>query len=73
MKVKIDVIKQESCDTSYHGFLFDLPRLQKMLDHADVLWTAWDGPILVGFKQKMQHRNFEISVLHFYHLNLIFK
>jgi len=73
VKVKIDVIKQESCDTSCHGFLFVLPRLHKMLDHADILWTAWDGPKLVGVKQKLQRRNFEISVLQFYHLNLIFK
>ena len=26
----------------------DLPRLQKMLDHADLLITAWDGEQLVG-------------------------
>lgn len=26
----------------------DLPRLQQMLDHADSLWTAWDGSQLVG-------------------------
>lgn len=26
----------------------DLPRLQTMLDEADILWTAWDGERLVG-------------------------
>lgn len=26
----------------------DLPRLQAMLDHADILWTAWEGDVLVG-------------------------
>lgn len=26
----------------------DHPRLQQMLDHADSLWTAWDGDHLVG-------------------------
>ncbi|MBD3106992.1 GNAT family N-acetyltransferase [Bacillus sp. AGMB 02131] len=26
----------------------DLPRLQKMLDHGDLLITAWDGEQLVG-------------------------
>ena len=26
----------------------DLPRLQRMLDEADILWTAWDGERLVG-------------------------
>jgi predicted N-acetyltransferase YhbS len=24
------------------------PALQAMLDHADILWTAWDGATLVG-------------------------
>ena len=26
----------------------DLRRLQTMLDHADILWTAWEGEELVG-------------------------
>ena len=26
----------------------DLPRLQRMLDEADILWTAWEGERLVG-------------------------
>jgi len=26
----------------------DLPRLQKMIDHADITITAWDGGTLVG-------------------------
>ena len=26
----------------------DLPRLQRMLDEADILWTAWNGERLVG-------------------------
>ncbi|MCM3600796.1 GNAT family N-acetyltransferase [Robertmurraya korlensis] len=26
----------------------DLPRLQKMIDHADIIITAWDGETLVG-------------------------
>ena len=26
----------------------DLWRLQTMLDHADILWTAWEGEELVG-------------------------
>ena len=28
--------------------MHDLPRLQTMLDHADILWTAWEGEELVG-------------------------
>ncbi|KRM90947.1 GNAT family N-acetyltransferase [Liquorilactobacillus cacaonum] len=31
-----------------HRPINDLPRLQKMLDHANILWTAWDENKLVG-------------------------
>ncbi|MBP2623216.1 GNAT family N-acetyltransferase [Streptococcus oricebi] len=31
----------------------DLPRLQKMLDEADILWTSWDGERLVGVARSL--------------------
>lgn len=31
----------------------DLPRLQTMLDQADILWTAWDGANLVGVARSL--------------------
>ncbi len=31
-----------------HRPVKDLPRLQRMLENADVLWTAWDKDQLVG-------------------------
>ncbi|MGT2846212.1 GNAT family N-acetyltransferase [Streptococcus massiliensis] len=31
----------------------DLSRLQKMLDEADILWTAWDGERLVGVARSL--------------------
>lgn len=31
----------------------DLPRIQKMLDHADLVVTAWDGERLVGIARAL--------------------
>ncbi|MFC6294026.1 GNAT family N-acetyltransferase [Lactiplantibacillus daoliensis] len=35
-------------NSGIHRPTTDLPRLQRMLDQADCLWTAWDGQHLVG-------------------------
>ncbi|KIL51926.1 GNAT family N-acetyltransferase [Jeotgalibacillus soli] len=31
----------------------DLPRLQSMIDHADIIWTAWDNEKLVGIARAL--------------------
>src|SRR5437867_4067499 len=36
----------------------DLPRLKKMLDNANILVTAWDGPKLVGVARGMTDYSF---------------
>lgn len=35
-------------NSGIHRPITDLTRLEKMLNHADVLWTAWDNKKLVG-------------------------
>ena len=35
-------------NSGIHRPTTDLPRLQRMLDQADCLWTAWDDQRLVG-------------------------
>ena len=42
----------------------DLPRLQRMLDEADILWTAWEGERLVGVARALTaRRNLSPAVL----------
>ncbi|MFT8728106.1 MAG: GNAT family N-acetyltransferase [Liquorilactobacillus ghanensis] len=36
-----------------HRPVNDLPRLQKMLENADILWTAWDKQQLVGIARAL--------------------
>lgn len=36
-----------------HRPIKNLPRLQKMLDNSDILWTAWEDDTLVGIARAL--------------------
>lgn len=52
-KISADQMAELFISSGIHRPINDLPRLQKMLANADILWTAWDADKLVGIARAL--------------------
>lgn len=52
-KISADQLAELFVSSGIHRPVNDLPRLQKMLVNADILWTAWDNDKLVGIARAL--------------------
>lgn len=52
-KISADQLAELFISSGIHRPINDLPRLQKMLANADILWTAWDADKLVGIARAL--------------------
>lgn len=52
-KITASEFAQLFASSGIHRPVNDLPRLQKMLEHSDILWTAWENNQLVGIARAL--------------------